>query len=98
MSKENVLELFARASTHPRLKSQLEAATSFAELVELGKEQGLAFSSDQVKDAIADVAVKKPGFLGVIAQAVLEIFKPSSDNYPISGVQPFTGDPNKNQE
>lgn len=93
MSKENVFTLFAKASTDKQLKHQLEAASSFTELVELGKAQGLAFSSDQVKEAIAEVAVKKPGFLAELAQAVLEVFSPSHDDYPAIGVQPFSGDP-----
>lgn len=95
MSKENVFELFAKASTNDELKSNLGSASSFTDLVELGKKQGLEFSVDQVKEVIADVATKKSGFFGFIAEAVLELFSPVHDDYPATGAQPFTGEPNR---
>jgi len=31
--------------------------------------------------------------IGDLAQAIVQIFSPSDDHYPKTGVQPFTGDP-----
>ncbi len=94
MSKEHVVALFAKASENSKLKTKLEAASGFDDLVALGKEQGLEFSSEEVKLAIADLA-NRPSFFGNLVQAVLEIFSPNSDDYPASGVQPFSGEPNR---
>lgn len=93
MSKENVLALFAKAAENEQLRIKLQAVSSFDELVTLGKEHGLDFSSDQIRTALVDLA-GKPDFFGDIVRAVLRIFSPVKDDYPEIGVQPFSGDPN----
>ncbi|MCM1984943.1 isochorismate synthase [Lyngbya confervoides BDU141951] len=39
---------------------------------------------------------QKPGFFSALAAAVFKIFSPPHDDYPVTGVQPFSGDPNPN--
>lgn len=94
MSKENVFEFFSKAAEDDQLKDKLQAVTSEQELVDLGQEEGFEFSSSHVDEALTELK-QKPGFFKVLADAVLEIFSPSHDDYPATGVQPFTGDPNR---
>ena len=35
---------------------------------------------------------EQSGFFGELAKAVLELFAPAHDDYPATGVQPFTGE------
>ena len=44
-----------------------------------------------MKNAIP-VIKEQPGFFGELAKAVLELFAPAHDDYPATGVQPFTGE------
>lgn len=93
MSKENVLSFLSTAAKDEQLKAQLEAISTQDELVGAGNQAGYEFSSEHVDEAL--VALKeKPGFFGALAEAVLELFSPSHDDYPAIGLQPFTGDPN----
>ena len=63
-------------------------------IVDLAKQHGYAFSEDDMKNAIP-VIKEQPGFFGELAKAVLELFAPAHDNYPATGVQPFTGEPSR---
>jgi len=94
MSKENVFEFLTTAAEDARLKDRLETVTSEDELATLGQEEGFAFSSEHVEEALTELK-QRPRFFSKLAEAVLEIFNPSHDEYPAIGVQPFTGEPNR---
>jgi predicted ribosomally synthesized peptide with nif11-like leader len=91
MSKEKVIEFFNEAARDERLKTELGAVKNAEELANLAQQEGYAFSSENVEEAIADLK-EQPGFFRTLAEAVLEIFSPSHDDYPATGVQPFSGD------
>ncbi|MEL6383530.1 MAG: hypothetical protein AAFQ89_13980, partial [Cyanobacteria bacterium J06626_18] len=38
------------------------------------------------------VMVEKPGFFGELAEAIIALFGPTHDDYPVTGFQPFTGE------
>ena len=92
MSKENVLSFLSKAATDEDLKAQLDKTATPDELVGVANEAGFDFSSDHVDEAITDLK-KQPGFFGALASALLGIFGPTHDNYPATGVQPYSGDP-----
>ncbi|MGJ3251013.1 MAG: Nif11-like leader peptide family natural product precursor [Elainellaceae cyanobacterium] len=96
MSKEKVLQFFTKAAEDEQLKRELQSVTSKDELVGLGQKEGFQFSPDHVEDAI-DELKQQPGFFRTLAEAVLEIFSPEHDNYPTTGTQPFSGEPNRNR-
>ncbi len=95
MSKETVLGFLAKAAEDKQLKDKLQTVKNPDELEALGKEEGFEFSSEHVEEALTELQ-QKPGFFKVLAEAVLQIFSPSHDDYPAIGVQPFTGDPSAN--
>lgn len=94
MSKETVLGFLAKAAEDEELKDQLQTVTTSNELTDLGKKEGFEFSPEHVEEAITELQ-QKPGFFKALAEAVLEIFSPSHDDYPATGVQPFSGDLNR---
>lgn len=93
MSKENVLSFLTDATKDEKLKLQLEETASPDELVGVANEAGYEFSSQQVDEVLNDLKTQ-PGFFGALAEAVLEIFSPNHDDYPATGMQPFSGEPN----
>lgn len=93
MSKENVLSFLTDATKDENLKLQLEETASPDELVGVANEAGYEFSSQQVDEVLNDLKTQ-PGFFGALAEAVLEIFSPNHDDYPATGMQPFSGEPN----
>lgn len=95
MSTKKVLDFLSDAAQDEQLKEQLSAASTQDELVEAGKQAGYDFSAEHVDEAIAELK-QRPGFFGALAEALLKIFSPAKDDYPATGVQPFSGDPNPN--
>ncbi len=95
MSKERFLSFLSDAAKDKSLKEQLKTAANQDELVDVGNQAGYDFTSSHVDEAITDLQ-QEPGFFGALAEAVLSLFSPSHDNYPATGVQPFSGDPNPN--
>lgn len=93
MSKESVFSFLTDAAKDEHLKSQIGKAANQEELVEVANEAGYDFSSSNVDEALSDLK-QQQGFFGALAEAVLRIFSPSDDNYPATGVQPFSGEPN----
>jgi predicted ribosomally synthesized peptide with nif11-like leader len=94
MSKENVISFLEKAKSDPELKSQVKEASQKEDLVDLGETHGYSFSPENLRDALPVIQEKK-GFFGDLVEAVLELFGPSHDDYPTTGVQPFSGDPNR---
>ncbi len=92
MSKEKVLDFLATAAKDEQLKAQLQATTSQDDLVEIGNQAGYDFSSEHVDEAFTELKQKK-GFFKALVESILLVFSPSHDDYPASGVQPFTDDP-----
>ncbi|MEM9164200.1 MAG: Nif11-like leader peptide family natural product precursor [Cyanobacteria bacterium P01_F01_bin.4] len=95
MSKKNVQSFLSQASKDKQLKAQLQTTSTPDELVEAGTQAGYDFSSEHVDEMITELK-QKPGFFGALAEAVVELFSPEHDDYPETGVQPFSGDPNPN--
>lgn len=93
MSKDNVFQFFSKAAKNEALKDRLQAVNTPEDLVSLGKQEGLDFSSEHVDEAISELK-EQPNFFRSLAAAVLEVFSPAHDDYPEVGVQPFSGDPN----
>ncbi|WP_448573976.1 Nif11-like leader peptide family natural product precursor [Trichothermofontia sp.] len=93
MSKDNVFQFFSQAAKNEQLKDKLQMVTSPEDLVNLGKQEGLDFSSEHVEEAIGELK-EQPNFFRSLAAAALAVFTPSHDDYPEVGVQPFSGDPN----
>ena len=93
MSKENVLSFLSKAATDKDLKAQLATTGTPDELVGVANQAGFDFSSEHVDEAITELKQKR-GFFGALASALLGIFGPTHDNYPATGVQPYSGDPN----
>lgn len=93
MSKENVMGFLAKAAEDEQIKAQLQTVSSQDELVGAGGQAGYEFSNEHVDEALTELK-QKPGFFGALAEAVLELFGPSHDNYPAIGTQSYTGDPN----
>lgn len=96
MSKENVLNFLSEAAKNEQLKEQLQSSATRDEMVKVGQKAGYHFSSDHVEEALAELQ-KQPGFFGALAEAVLELFSPTHDDYPAIGVQPFSGDSYSNR-
>lgn len=94
MSKETVFGFLAKAAEDDQLKDKLQAVASPNELTELGKEAGFEFAPEHVEEALTTLK-QSPGFFNVLADAIVRIFSPSHDDYPTIGVQPFSGDPNR---
>ncbi|EDX83097.1 conserved hypothetical protein [Synechococcus sp. PCC 7335] len=94
MSKENVLHFLIKAAKEEQLITQLQKTSTQDELVGVANEAGYDFSSKHVDQALKDLK-EQPGFFGALAEAALRIFSPAQDDYPKTGVQPFSGDPRK---
>lgn len=92
MSKENALSFLQKAATDPELKNQVKAIDQQGELIDLGEAKGYDFSPDHVRQALPTITEQK-GFFGDLVEAILELFGPTHDDYPTTGVQPFSGDP-----
>jgi predicted ribosomally synthesized peptide with nif11-like leader len=94
MSKDNVFHFFTKVAQKEPLQEKLQSVSSPQELVELGKEEGFEFSSENLDEALTELK-QKPGFWSKLAEAALAVFSPAHDNYPNIGVQPFSGDANE---
>ena len=92
MSKENALSFLEKAAQDPDLKSQVKQADKTDALVKLAEAQGYAFAPEDLEQVIPTLR-EKTGFFGDLVEAVLELFGPSHDDYPATGMQPFSGDP-----
>ncbi|MEO1444736.1 MAG: Nif11-like leader peptide family natural product precursor [Cyanobacteria bacterium J06635_11] len=92
MSKKNVFSFLSKAAKDETLKAKLGNAASPDELVSVAKQTGYDFSSEHVDEAL-DELKQRPGFFGMLAEAAVEIFSPHDDNYPATGVQPYSGEP-----
>lgn len=92
MSKKNVFSFLSTAAKDEQLKAKLGNTASPDELVNVAKQTGYEFSSEHVDEAL-DELKQQPGFFGMLAEAALEVFSPHDDNYPATGVQPYSGDP-----
>jgi predicted ribosomally synthesized peptide with nif11-like leader len=93
MSKENVFGFLTEAAKDEQLKAQLKTAATPDELVDVGNQAGYKFSSEHVDEALSELK-QKPGFFHELAEAIMRLFSPTHDDYPATGVQPFSGDPN----
>ncbi|NJN02859.1 MAG: Nif11 family protein [Leptolyngbyaceae cyanobacterium RM1_1_2] len=91
MSKDNVFNFFRQAAKDEQVKDRLQNVASPEELVELGNQTGFEFSTEHVDEAITDLK-EQPDFFKALAEAVITIFSPAHDDYPASGVQPFSGE------
>ncbi|NCJ07837.1 Nif11 family protein [Synechococcales cyanobacterium C] len=94
MSKENVFHFFTKAAQDHQLKDKVQATASPDELADLAQSEGYTFAPEHVDDAINEMK-KQPGFFGKIAEGFLLIFGPNHPEYPAVGVQPYSGDPNR---
>lgn len=94
MSKETVFGFLAKAAEDDELKDKLQTVSTPDELADLGKEAGFEFEPEHVEQAVTTLQ-QAPGFFSVLADAIVQIFSPSHDDYPSIGVQPFTGDPSR---
>ncbi len=92
MSKKNVFSFLSKAAKDETLKEKLGHTASPDELVSVAKQTGYDFSSEHVDEAL-DELKQRPGFFGMLAEAAVEVFSPHDDNYPTTGVQPYSGDP-----
>ena len=95
MSKENVFSFLTHAAKDEHLKAKLNKASGHDDVLEVANEAGYSFSPEHVDEVLVDLK-QKPGFFRMLAEAALEIFSPNHDDYPATGVQPFSGDPNPN--
>ncbi|MGD1943995.1 MAG: Nif11-like leader peptide family natural product precursor [Leptolyngbyaceae cyanobacterium] len=94
MSKENALNFLKQAADSSALSEQVKSAEQKAKVIDLAKQHGYEFSEDDMTKAVPAIQ-EKPGFFGELAQAVLELFAPAQDDYPATGVQPYTGMPTR---
>ena len=91
MSKEKALAFLKQAADNSTLSEQVQGADKKTAIVDLAKQHGFEFSEDDMKRAIPAIQ-EQSGFFGELAKAVLELFAPAHDDYPATGVQPFTGE------
>lgn len=92
MSKENALSFLEKAANDPNLKTQVKQAGKQEELVQLAETEGYQFAPEDVQQVIPALKAQS-GFFGDLVEAILELFGPTHDDYPSTGVQPFSGDP-----
>lgn len=92
MSKENALSFLEKAAHNPELSTQVKQVEGQEELVKLAAAEGYAFGPEDLEQVIPALRAQK-GFFGDLVEAVLELFGPTHDDYPATGVQPFSGDP-----
>ncbi|MEA5468874.1 Nif11-like leader peptide family natural product precursor [Spirulina sp. 06S082] len=90
MSKDNVLQFLTKAANNQQLQEKLALKLHPDELAALGKEEGFEFSADDVMAALTHLQ-KQPGFFKKLAEAAARTFSPAPDDYPATGVQPFSG-------
>ncbi len=95
MSKDNVLNFLSKAAEDEHLKAKLEISRDQDEMVGVANQAGYDFSTEHVDEALTELK-HKPGFFGMLSEAVAELFSPVHDDYPATGVQPYSGDPNPN--
>lgn len=93
MSKENALEFLNQAAQDEALKGKVKSADNQTEVIDIAQEQGYQISPENVQAAIPALK-QQQGFFGDLVEAILRLFTPDHDNYPATGVQPFSGDPN----
>jgi predicted ribosomally synthesized peptide with nif11-like leader len=91
MSKENALDFLKQAANDSLLSEQVKEADQKTEIVDLAKQHGFEFSEDDMQNAIPRIR-EQSGFFGELAKTVLALFAPAHDDYPMTGVQPFTGE------
>lgn len=94
MSKDNVLQFLTAAASNQQLQDKLASKLHADDLAALAKEEGFEFSADDVMDALTHLQ-KQPGFFNKLAEAAASIFSPAHDDYPATGVQPFSGSKGK---
>lgn len=92
MSKENALSFLQKAATDPNLKTQVQQADQQDEVVKLAEAEGYQFAPEDLQEVIPALKAQT-GFFGDLVEAILELFGPTHDDYPSTGVQPFSGDP-----
>jgi predicted ribosomally synthesized peptide with nif11-like leader len=92
MSKENALSFLQKAATDPKLKTQVKQADKQDEVVKLAESEGYQFAPQDLQEVIPALRAQT-GFFGDLVEAILELFGPTHDDYPSTGVQPFSGDP-----
>lgn len=93
MSKKDVLSFLFKAAKDKSLQEKLQDTASQDEMIAVAKETGYDFSSQHVDEALSELK-QTPGFFSMLAEAALQVFSPHNDNYPATGVQPYSGDPN----
>ncbi|PZD70940.1 hypothetical protein C1752_08715 [Acaryochloris thomasi RCC1774] len=93
MSKDNVLNFLSKAAEDEHLKAKLETTASQDEVVGVANQAGYEFSTEHVDEMLTELK-QKPGFFGMLSEAVAELFGPVHDDYPATGVQPYGGDSN----
>lgn len=59
-------------------------------------QDGYESSSNNVQQTQSD-AKKRSGFWGELAKSVIALFSPAKDDYPDTGLQPFTGELNRDR-
>ena len=94
MSKENVFSFLTDVAKDEQLKAKVDVASGQEQVMDVARQAGYDFSSEHVDEVLGDLK-QKPGFWNMLAEAALEIFSPDHDDYPATGVQPFSGDPNR---
>lgn len=95
MSKKNVFEFLSKAVQDEQLKQKLHNTATSSELVNVGNEAGYEFSTEHVDEALTELK-QQPGFFQHLVEAALELFSSDHDNYPATGIQPFSGEINPN--
>ena len=93
MSRDNVFKFFSHVVKDKDLKSKISATSTPTELTQIGHQAGYSFSVAHFKEALKHLS-ENPGLFGNLAETILELFSPIQDNYPATGIQPFSGDPN----
>ncbi|PSN17526.1 bacteriocin [filamentous cyanobacterium CCP5] len=96
MSKQNALEFLNQAAQDEALKGKVKGADNPSEVIGIAQERGYDISQEHVQAAIPDLKQQK-GFFGDLVEAILRLFSPDHDDYPATGVQPFSGDPNSSR-
>ncbi|WP_166277504.1 Nif11-like leader peptide family RiPP precursor [Lyngbya confervoides] len=95
MSKENFFRFLSKASKDEQLQEKISGTANPEDLVGIAQAEGYDFSSEHIDEGLSELQ-QKPGFFSALAAAVFKIFSPPHDDYPVTGVQPFSGDPNPN--
>jgi predicted ribosomally synthesized peptide with nif11-like leader len=91
MSKENALSFLEKVAKDPDLKNQVKQADTTETVVKLAEAEGLPFEPEDVQQVIPTLKAQT-GFFDDLVEAILELFGPTHDDYPTTGVQPFSGE------